>query len=482
MLDTNAAAEPKTGGIEIKQPGYTLYLIIPDTCLECRCSYIPNEEGLMITREGLTAALQMNGVLEGIDQEAVDDFIINATAGRQQLGVLLASGTPPVDGIDGFFTLTNAPEPVVEEDEPEFGDMNMYNVVHFVNVLDGDEIGRITPATMGAPGRNLKGEAIPQQPGTSLNYTIGKNIRVEENGLLLMATETGRFCQLKGEFSVEQEYVVKGNVSFNVGTIDFKGVVTVSGDVLDNFDVTATKGLTIRGNIGVCSIVSDGNISFCGMDGQEKGKIVCGGTLRAQFIHDTDIECAGDVIVDVEIHNCNIRTLGRVVVNKDTISGGSCIAQGGIESKKLGSASSRRTNLLVGVDYRDFEELKRLLTELTGLQQHIKEACSLEEITGLRLQAGALSDQIAAIRTKTVTAANAKINVRTRLYENVRMEFDGVTEIIQEQKDGPISIIENNSEGGLRFLSLSNLDVKAADLELAILREERNSSKAQEED
>ena len=52
------------------------------------------------------------------------------------------------------------------------------------------------------------------------------------------------------------------------------------------------------------------------MDGQEKSTITCGGTLRAHFIHDVIVECAGDVIVDVEIHDCIIKTLGKIVVDK----------------------------------------------------------------------------------------------------------------------------------------------------------------------
>ena len=134
--------------------------------------------------------------------------------------------------------------------------------------------------------------------------------------------------------------------------------------MLDNFDITATKGLTVSGNIGVCTIVSDGDVTFCGMDGQDKGRIVCGGTLRAHFIHDAVVECAGDVVVDVEIHNSIIRTLGKIVVDKGAISGGSYIALGGIEARKLGSAASVHTALSAGVDYHDVELLEKLFVAL----------------------------------------------------------------------------------------------------------------------
>jgi uncharacterized protein (DUF342 family) len=295
--------------------------------------------------------------------------------------------------------------------------------------------------------------------------------------MILRATSSGRFCQSGTEFSVEKEFVVKGNVDFEVGTLNFNGFVEVKGDVLDNFDIIATKGLTVTGNIGICSIVSDGDISFRGMNGQGRGNIVCGGTLRAQHIHSTDIECTGDVLVDVEIHDCTIKALGRIVVNKDTISGGSYIAMGGIEANKLGSPSARHTSLLVGVDYNYVEELKRLLEKLTATQAEIGQARSLEEITELRKRAALLTERIANLRTKTVAAANAKINVKKTLHENVHMVLGGVTETVQEVVAGPLTIVENISEGGLRFIPMSSMEVKATDIEQAFILEQKQSAK-----
>lgn len=467
------AAAPAIGGNEVKKLGYSLYLKIPDDRLECRCSYVPHEQGSMMSRDELTAFLKQYNVREGIDQQAFDDFIVKAAAGMQQVDVLLASGTPPVTGDDEYISISVNSSAAVHESNEILTDLDMHIVQTFINVSTGDEIGRIIPAGPGTPGRNISGLPIPPQPGKPLHVTIGKNIRAEEDGTLLIAAATGRFCQSSGEISVEEEYVVKGDVNFRIGSIDFKGVVEVRGDVLDNFDITATKGLTVTGNIGVCSIVSDGDVTFCGMDGQENGTIVCGGTLRANFIHDATVECAGDVIVGVEIHNCTVRTLGRIIVDKGAISGGSYIAQGGIEAKKLGSASSQHTKLYAGADYHDVELLEKLLAALAETLDKAKESQSLSEITELRKTAAAVSDIIMSIRSMTDASANAKINAKTVLYENVQLTLGSTTETIKEQKDGPLSVIDNSIDGGLRYLSMTSLDVKAADIELAFVREQK---------
>jgi hypothetical protein len=82
-----------------------------------------------------------------------------------------------------------------------------------------------------------------------------------------------------------------------------------------------------------------------------------------------------------------------------------------------------------------------------------------------------------AIRGKADSTANAKINAKAVLYENVQLVLGTVTETINEQKDGSLSLIENSLEGGLRYLSMTSLNVKATDIELAFVREQKMASR-----
>jgi uncharacterized protein (DUF342 family) len=317
----------------------------------------------------------------------------------------------------------------------------------------------------------VTGENLQQLPGKPLVLKIGKNISAEDNGERLVSTAAGRVCLVSGEISVEEEYVVAGDVNFRVGSIVFNGVVEVRGDVLDDFGVNAAKGLRVTGNIGNCTITSGGDIAICGMDGQGKGTIVCGGGIKAQFIHDSIIECAGDLIVEVELHNCIVKTLGRIIVNKGAIAGGSYTALGGIEAKKIGSPASVRTTLTVGVDYHDAEELERLLDELAKNHKQIGQTSSLKEIEELRQKRASLTDCIMAIRSKNDERANQKVNIKGTLYDNSLLVIGNQNEEVREPLNGPLSVCENTIEGGLRYLSLSSLSVKAADIEKAFILE-----------
>lgn len=464
--------QPSLAGTEYKKMGYSLFVWLSDDKLECRCSYVPRSQGVMMTRDELRGYLAQAGVKEGIDEAAVDDFAIKAASGRELSMVLLASGLAPVAGVDGWISYSATPSITVNSSSSEENtSIDMHNVQTFINVLPNDEIGRIIPPEPGSAGRSITGQVIPPKAGKILNLKTGKNIRADDGGALLIATAAGRVSVSSGEISVEEEYIVSGDVNFRIGSIVFNGFVEIRGDVLDDFNVSASKGIRVTGNVGICHLVSEGDITFCGMDGQGRGTVTCGGTIRSQFIHNCVIECTGDVIAEVEIHNSTIKTLGRIIVNRGAVSGGAYEALGGIEAKKIGSPASVKTTLAVGVDYHDAAELERLFAELEKNQAQLAQAKSLQEIEELRAVKATLSDSILTIRNKVDERSNPKINVKGILYDNTLLSIGSISEVVNEQKDGPTSIIENTIEGGLRYLSMTSLDVKASDIELAFIRE-----------
>ena len=99
-------------GVETKRIGYSVYVWLSHDKLECRCSYVPHDQGTMISRDELTALLKTSGVKEGIIVEALEDFASHAAAGQTLSMVLLASGTAAVAGKDGQLIYTAQPSVV----------------------------------------------------------------------------------------------------------------------------------------------------------------------------------------------------------------------------------------------------------------------------------------------------------------------------------------------------------------------------------
>jgi hypothetical protein len=89
----------------------------------------------------------------------------------------------------------------------------------------------------------------------------------------------------------------------------------------------------------------------------------------------------------------------------------------------------------------------------------------------LRKARAELTESLMAILNRSVEKANPKINVKTILYDNTFLRVGLNVKEKVDERDGPFSVIENSVEGGLRFLSMTSLDVRATDIELAFIRE-----------
>ena len=461
---------------EIKRYGYTLTFEISPDKLECYCFYEPtNIGGTPLTEPELQAHLTQFEVKEGIIQSAVTSLLISAVSAKSVSHLLLARGTPMIPGKNGHLVMAVADDLAeTEPDEKTAGAVDFRNVQSFLNVSTGDLVATITLPGPGEPGRTVTGKIIPAESGAPYKLEIGQNIRLSDDEQSVFALGTGRICVRDNAISVEDIYVIDGNVGFKVGNICFNGYVEVKGDVLDGFFVKATKGIKVHGNIGTCTIESAGNISFSGMSGQGTGKIVCAGSISANFIYDTVIECAGDITAEVEIRSSQIKCLGVLTVNKGGLTGGEYFALAGIECGNLGSRTSLRTRVVAGVHYGDLEELNNLFNELKLLIAEFSAApkgtVDMKEVTKKRADITARTQEV---RSRTHEQCNPKINIKKVLYEGVNITLGIITDNINGERKGPVSVIENSIDGGFRFLGMTPLSFKAQMIEQTFIQQQQ---------
>ena len=470
-----------------KKQGYTISFEISPDSLECRASYTPSGMGGTPMNEAeLALFMKQYKIIEEIQPQSVENLLHAAATGIAANDILLAIGKPMRTGKNGYIKLAVTPPEVetaaAEEEESLSDQVDFRQVQVFLNVEPNDLVGTIIPPESGTDGKNIHGQVIPAKAGTLLNVKLGKNIRLADDQVSLYATAAGRIYCKGSDISVEDVYTVSGDVDFKVGNIQFKGFAEIKGDVLDGFSVKADKGIKIHGNAGVSTLESDGDIAICGMNGQGKGTITCGGTFSANFIYDTDIECDGDVLVDTEIRNCNISSLGMVKIAKGGLAGGDCIALGGVESAVIGTVTSLKTKVIAGVHYRDLIEINRLFAELKQLIEELKtSSTATQNLTDFSVRKMAITKQIQEIRARVYDNSNPKVNVKKHLYEGVTIVLGSLTEQVKEERDGAMSIIENTIEGGFRYLGMTALEFKAADIEKSfILQAEREKAAARQ--
>lgn len=480
MAETSGTSEKeKNKRIEFKRPGYHLvFELTPDADL-CMAQYEPVAGGAPLTRDELVSYLGQLKISEGVRDESVSALTIAAVQGKPVTALPLAVGTPMIPGEHGRIALasqltqmaeTNEQAKSSPDAEPQIVDF--HHVQDFINVNAGDLIGKVLPPGPGTPGRSIMGSVIPPVPGKSFALKLGKNASYGEDNDTIIADIAGRVSVRGEEISVEDIYQIAGDVNFKTGNIDFNGYVEIRGDILDGFSVKA-KGIKVQGNIGTCQITCAEDLVFCGMNGQGKGTITCGGSIVANFIYDSVVACAGDLIIEAEIRSSSIHSLGAVKIAKGGIAGGECIALAGVEASLIGCVSSLHTNIIVGVSYRDLEDLNHYFNELKALIARFN-ATQKTDVDPQKFQQErkAITESIHGIRERSYERTNPKVNVRKMLYGGVTLTLGTITEEIREEREGPFSVIENKIDGGFRYLGMTDLAFKAADIEQTFLQQQ----------
>lgn len=446
--------------LNTNSPEYSLRVVLREGGAECVASVTPKRIGNLIDPQRLTSLLSDHGVTTGLDADMIAVLCSAACEGKMQEGAVIARGTPPAAGEDGWVEfVTRATSDRAEYQEDEAGNIDFRHLNIFGNVEEGQVIGTIHLSGDGTPGLSVTGEPIPPIPGTPVDITAGEGVRIENNEII--AEKQGRIVYLDNTVSVSDEYAVEGDVDFEVGHIDFKGFVSVKGDVLDDFNIRAAKGIKVIGAVGACVLESPGNIELGGMSGQGKGIIRCGGNVVARYLRDVVVECAGNVVVESELINSTIRSAGIVSTPRGVISGGNIVALGGVEARVLGSRTGIQTKLVAGVHYQDMEKLAALYAQLKEISQHIEKTGDKQSLTSLYAEKAEAQKQVSEIRGKNYDTANPKINVASRIMDNVTITLGNTTEVVSEV-DGSFSVIENAAEGGFCFFSLSSLDINTA--------------------
>lgn len=167
----------------------------------------------------------------------------------------------------------------------------------------------------------------------------------------------------------------------------------------------------------------------------------------------------------------------------------------GIETRTAGTGSGLKTRLIAGVYFPDVDrfeflrqrllsvnrQIKSLDQGLTPLEKYVKRHPEAGDVTLKRLQIlrdkmaqlnadkERLSAEVTASTPQQFNSQNPKINIHSTLLEGVSLVLGNSTEEIRQKRSGPLSIIENTEDGGLRYLSLSPLHVRACMIEQDLL-------------
>jgi uncharacterized protein len=344
----------------------------------------PADTGKDVSREMIVDELKRIGVVNGIDEEAVNDIFMY---GSYNVDVPVAKGTPPSDGISAKieykFDVTG--DKKVEFKTDEFGNIDFKEMNKIDSVEEGQLLAVKIPSVPGEEGLTCLGKKIPVKEGKDIPLPVGENTKASEDGFSVIATVAGQPLLKDGKIIVSAVYEVKGDVDYKMGNVNFKGSIIVTGNVMSGFKVVATDDVEIRGNIEKAFVEAGGDVRIRGgMYGTGEGKITAGGSITIRSIESGILDAGSNIILNQQARNSMLMAGNDIILSnsKGSIVGGKAMCGHHYDVSNVGSPSFTETIIEIGVNpkikvvydeiFKKIEEHKNQFEKVTNNIKSLK--------------------------------------------------------------------------------------------------------------
>ncbi len=333
----------------------------------------------------LTLVQEKWGITFGLDTRAVTQAAENRLYYQW---IPIAGGKHPEKGEDGVVTFLFSTQRSYAPKIAEDGSADYKNLNVFESVKEGDAVVTATPAGEGVAGCDVKGNVLPAQKGVEAKLPKGKNVRVSEDGLTLIATKSGRVDYINGRVEIADVYRISGDANMSVGNVLFEGDVIIQGDVISGLTIEAAGTIEVWGYVEAATLIAGKDIVLKnGMQGMDKGKLVAGGNIVSRFLERSEIEAKGSLFSD-SIVQCKV--IARECIHMrgkwGRILGGVVRAGKEISANIVGSPANELTVIDLGAS----PELRALYTKLDTEKNQIK--LQLDRISNVAMTIPASSD------------------------------------------------------------------------------------------
>ncbi len=240
------------------------------------------------------------------------------------------------------------------EEDPETEALDYWEKRERRSVKAGELLVHLHHPVEGTPGLSVYGTEIPVAKAEKAKLRAGKHVQTKEveGGLHYIATCNGRVRHMDGMISVDDVYVIKGDVSLDTGNIHHTGAVMIQGDVGCGATVEADGEILVKGMLEPCHIRCGGDLTVAGGIVSEEGyQIEVKGNITARYISEATIQAGGDILVTNEISHSRILCSGGIKAPRGRIAGGLAMAFKGICVGEAGSSTASDTRLVAGMDH-----------------------------------------------------------------------------------------------------------------------------------
>lgn len=329
----------------------------------------PENEGNYTIRY-LETLLEQKGIRYGIRRDVLKYMIESRIYNRP---ILVASGTPATDGIDGYYEYRFKSEKDNKPHMQEDGSVDYWSVNSIQSVAAGDVIAKYHPPIQGKDGINVHGLPILAKRGKDQAILKGKGFLRSEDGLTYIAEMDGKIEMQGDRIMILSIHEISGDADISTGNIDFRGDVVIHGNVESGITINATGSITIDGTVEACTLKAGKDIILRrGMLGGNKAFVQTKGNIFAKFFENTTIEAEGDLQADV-LMNCAVDCKGKIILSgrRASIIGGEVHAIKGLEVMNLGNDAETPTHIHVGAEPEMHTRIAMLEKDISDMREEL---------------------------------------------------------------------------------------------------------------
>jgi uncharacterized protein (DUF342 family) len=387
------------------------------------------QKELTVTAEDVCYLLRRQGVIYGLDPNAVRNYLHQKNFSRE---LVAARARPPVPGSDARVELKVREEnakPVIQED----GTIDYHNVNTILQVEEGQVLAVKIPATPGEPGISVLGQPLPAIPGRDADLPAGPNTALSPDGTRLLAATGGFLLRQNRLIGVGEMFVVQGDVDFNTGNIKYRGDIVVSGSVLPDFTVESTNGsIHIQGMVEAATLLAPaGSIEIKGgVVGKKKAVLRAGKNITLQYVQESELECGERLTAAKYILHSTVAAKDVSLTHPDAfLAGGQATVFNSLTTATLGTDTGVQTTIRL-VDPEDSKleqkrrEMDRILADLDQQIQPLQRSLKMhnEMVEKLKSMTPEIKKKIndTASRYKTLVQKREFIQERVRKIEELR--------------------------------------------------------------
>ncbi len=305
--------------------------------------------GVEYTREDITGYLSACNIKEGVKESRIAAILKKKIYGRE---VIIAEGTPAVDGKDGYFeykfdAVPKSKKPEIRPDGTvDYTSMNVIKCVH-----EGDILAIYHPSVKGSPGTTVKGVVVRPRPARDLPPYAVSGASYNESTLTYVAEKSGRIELTRNKMSILEVQEYAQDIDAVHGNVDFMGDVIIHGNVKPGVVIRAMKSITVDGVLEGASLVAGGDIIVKGgILGGGVSRISCKGDMLADFVEYTTINVEGSISANSFL-DCKVTAIGQISATGDmgAIIGGSVYGMSGVDCIFAGNDVNIKTVISSGI-------------------------------------------------------------------------------------------------------------------------------------